>query len=88
MPEINKLIVHRPATAEDKDYSSDTIRKWYLKRGWRDIGYHYVIQRDGTTEEGRPLEQIGAHVKGMNRNSIGICYIGGVGFLKRKRKMD
>lgn len=86
MREINKLIVHCSATAEGKDYSLDTIRKWHLKRGWRDIGYHYVIQRDGTTEEGRPLEQIGAHVKGMNRNSIGICYIGGVEAEKKNGK--
>jgi len=46
--------------------------------GWSDIGYHAVIMLDGTLELGRPLERSGAHVKGHNRNTIGVCYIGGV----------
>ncbi|MAK81392.1 N-acetylmuramoyl-L-alanine amidase [Phenylobacterium sp.] len=78
MRKINKIIVHCSATREGRDYSVDTIRKWHLKRGWRDIGYHFVIQLDGEVNEGRPIEQTGAHVKGHNFDSIGICYIGGV----------
>jgi len=46
--------------------------------GWRDIGYHYVIRRGGQVEDGRPVEQAGAHVSGHNRNSIGICLVGGI----------
>jgi N-acetylmuramoyl-L-alanine amidase len=46
--------------------------------GWQDIGYHYVIYRDGTIHEGRPVEQIGAHCYGYNAHSIGVCYIGGI----------
>ncbi len=78
MRKINKIIVHCSATQEGKDISVDTIRKWHLKRGWRDIGYHFIISLDGEIQEGRPVEQTGAHTKGHNYDSIGICYIGGV----------
>jgi N-acetylmuramoyl-L-alanine amidase len=54
------------------------IDRWHKARGWRGIGYHYVIYRDGSVHAGRPVEQIGAHCTGHNANSIGICYIGGV----------
>lgn len=47
-------------------------------RGFRDIGYHYYITRDGTVHRGRPLEQVGAHCRNHNRHSIGICYEGGL----------
>jgi len=49
-----------------------------MAKGWSDIGYHFVIRLDGTIEYGRPIDKIGAHCKNRNRNSIGICYIGGV----------
>lgn len=78
MRKINKIIIHCTATAEGKDYSVQTIRGWHLKRGWRDIGYHFLIQRDGTVDEGRPLEMTGAHTKSHNWDSIGIAYVGGV----------
>jgi N-acetyl-anhydromuramyl-L-alanine amidase AmpD len=54
------------------------IRKWHLDKGWKDIGYHYVIKQDGMIEKGRPDEQIGSHVKNHNSNSLGICLVGGV----------
>jgi N-acetylmuramoyl-L-alanine amidase len=75
---INKIIIHCSATPEGRDVCTDTIRQWHLDRGWRDIGYHYVIELDGSIVTGRPIEQVGAHCKGKNRNSIGICYVGGV----------
>ena len=78
MREINKIILHCSATPEGKDYSVDTIRQWHLDRGWSDIGYHYVVQRDGSIDKGRPEERQGAHVRGHNKDSIGISYIGGV----------
>ena len=78
MREIDLIVVHCSATREGRDYSVETIRKWHTDKGWRDIGYHYVVQLDGTINTGRPLEMTGAHVRGFNRNSIGICYIGGV----------
>lgn len=75
--DIKELIVHCSATPEGKDYSVDTIRQWHLQRGFSDIGYHYVIYRDGSIHIGRDESIIGAHCTGHNTNSIGICYIGG-----------
>ena len=75
--DIKELIVHCSATPEGKDYSVDTIRQWHLQRGFSDIGYHYVIYRDGSIHIGRDESIIGAHCTGHNTNSIGVCYIGG-----------
>jgi len=76
---INKIILHCSATREGQDISVDTIRKWHVDgRGWSDIGYHYIVSIDGQIEEGRPIDRSGAHTKGLNSNSIGCCYIGGV----------
>ena len=86
MRKINKIIVHCTATQESKDVSVDEVRRWHLKRGWRDIGYHFLIQRDGTVDEGRPIEQSGAHTKGHNWDSIGVAYVGGVEDEKKKGK--
>ncbi len=56
------------------------IRRWHVQqRGWRDIGYHWVIDRDGAVAPGRAETEIGAHVEGHNRGTIGICLIGGYG---------
>lgn len=60
------------------ELDAETIRSWHLARGWSDIGYHYVVKLDGTIESGRPLHRVGAHVKGHNDDSIGICYVGGL----------
>tara|TARA_R110002049_G_scaffold307299_2_gene507347 strand:+ start:27 stop:452 length:426 start_codon:yes stop_codon:yes gene_type:complete len=78
MRDINKIILHCSATRECQDISTETIRGWHVnERGWSDIGYHYVILLDGTIDEARPVERQGAHVRGHNKGSIGICYIGG-----------
>ena len=78
MRKINEIIVHCSATREGQEISVDTIRQWHIRRGWSDIGYHFVIYLDGSVHEGRPLERIGAHTIGHNRNSIGVCYTGGM----------
>ena len=78
MRKINKIIIHCSATCAGVDYTVDDIRRWHRKRGFSDIGYHYVIYRDGSIHKGRPLESIGAHCSGQNAKSIGICYIGGM----------
>ena len=78
MRKINKIIIHCSATIEGQSITADTIDQWHKKRGWRGIGYHYVIGLDGLIEYGRMVDEIGAHVKGMNADSIGICYIGGL----------
>lgn len=58
----------------------DEIRKWHVEdRGWKDIGYHLVIDRDGTSAVGRDISRIGAHTQGHNTGTIGICLIGGHG---------
>ena len=78
MREINRIIIHCSATPEGRDVDAATIKKWHTEeRGWSDIGYHYVIKIDGSIESGRPLDVAGAHTKGHNADSIGICYIGG-----------
>jgi N-acetylmuramoyl-L-alanine amidase len=75
---LKRIILHCTATPEGKHFDVDTIRRWHVKdRGWRDIGYHYVIYLDGSVHEGRPLEQVGAHTSGHNKDSIGIVYVGG-----------
>lgn len=75
---IKELIVHCSATPEGKDFTVSQIREWHLQRGFSDIGYHYVIYRDGSIHTGRDESVIGAHCTGHNTNSIGVCYIGGV----------
>ena len=56
------------------------IRRWHVQeRGWRDIGYHWVIDRDGSVAPGRPETEIGAHVEGHNRGTLGVCLLGGNG---------
>lgn len=77
MRKIDKIILHCAATPEGKDFTVGNIRNWHLQRGFTDIGYHFVIYRDGSVHRGRPVEYAGAHTTGQNQNSIGICYIGG-----------
>jgi hypothetical protein len=78
MREIKKIIVHCSATPESMDVGSEEIRRWHKERGWSDIGYHDVIRRNGTLEKGRDISIAGAHAKGHNFSSIGVCLIGGV----------
>lgn len=59
------------------------IDRWHRARGWAGIGYHYVIDRDGSIGKGRPLSRVGAHTRGHNRDSVGICLIGGRGGSRR-----
>ncbi len=78
MRTINEIIIHCSATKEGNKISAATIDRWHKDRGWRCIGYHYVVRIDGSIEYGRPVQDIGAHVKGRNKHSIGVCYIGGL----------
>lgn len=78
MRSISKIIIHCSATPEGKNFSVSEIRRWHLQRGFADIGYHFVIYLDGSVHVGRPLQKSGAHCKGQNKNSIGICYVGGL----------
>jgi N-acetylmuramoyl-L-alanine amidase len=86
MREINKIIIHCSDSAWG---DAEEIDKWHKQRGWSGIGYHYVITNghpkpsksyqedlDGVVQEGRPIKTPGAHAKGHNKNSVGICLIG------------
>lgn len=74
---IKEIIVHCSATPEGKDFTTADIKKWHLARGFADIGYHWVIYRDGTVHKGRDESLTGAHCTNHNTISIGICYVGG-----------
>lgn len=76
---IDEIIVHCSATREGQHVDVATIRKWHIRdRGWKDIGYHFVIYLDGSIHRGRNLDTVGAHCTGHNTHSIGVCYVGGV----------
>lgn len=79
MRKIDKIILHCSDTYARMDIGVKEIRQWHKERGFRDVGYHKVIRRDGFIEDGRPLEKIGSHAQGFNATSIGICYVGGKG---------
>jgi N-acetylmuramoyl-L-alanine amidase len=76
--DVDLLVVHCSATRESQDIGVEDIRRWHKQRGFLDVGYHYVIRRDGTRETGRPEAVPGAHARGWNHRSIGICLAGGV----------
>jgi N-acetylmuramoyl-L-alanine amidase len=79
MRKIDKIIVHCSATPEGRNVLISEVKRWHVEeRGWSDIGYHFVIELDGSVRIGRPIEIKGAHSKGNNHDSIGVCYIGGV----------
>ena len=83
--DIDAIVIHCSATKEGKDYTVKEIKKWHKERGFKEIGYHFVIYRDGSVHAGRELPKDGAHAntpgvsgKSYNLHSIGICYIGGL----------
>ena len=79
MRQIKEIIVHCSATREGQDIPVETIKDWHVNsRGWSDIGYHFYIDINGNINKGRDIAKIGAHCKGHNRYSIGLCYCGGV----------
>ncbi|SDM07731.1 N-acetylmuramoyl-L-alanine amidase [Segatella bryantii] len=79
MRKITEIIVHCSATREGKSFTVEDITRWHQARGWRTIGYHYVVYLDGSIHTGRPISEVGAHAgKLHNPQSIGVCYIGGL----------
>lgn len=72
------LVVHCSATRPSLDVGVKEIRQWHKNQGWEDIGYHYVIRRDGRVEKGRAENLVGSHVAGFNATSVGVCMVGGV----------
>ena len=79
MRDIDAIVMHTSATPPDMDVDRELIRKWHVdENGWDDIGYHYIIKRSGQVQSGRADEIPGAHVRGYNDATIGVCMIGGV----------
>lgn len=78
MRTITLIVIHCSAVRPDQTSSAEQIDSWHKSRGWKGIGYHYVVRRDGSIELGRPIEEPGAHVVGHNKYSIAICYEGGL----------
>lgn len=77
MRKIDKIIIHCADTPEGRNNTAADIDRWHKQKGWAGIGYHYVVDLDGTIEPGRNVEDAGAHCQGHNATSIGVCYIGG-----------
>ena len=78
MRTINLIVIHCSATRADRSLTPDDLEMQHRRRGFNGTGYHYYIRKDGTVHLTRPIERIGAHVKGFNLNSVGICYEGGL----------
>ena len=84
MRDINEIILHCADTRTDQNFDIDDIKKWHTDpkseggRGWSDIGYHFVILLDGTIQNGLDIDKSGAHCKGFNSKTIGVCFMGGM----------
>ena len=74
---INEIIIHCTDTPPRSDIGIKEIDVWHRQKGYDEIGYHIVIRLNGTIEFGRAINKVGAHCKGHNSYSIGICYVGG-----------
>ena len=70
------IVVHHIGMPNNDDVSAETVHEWHLNQGWAGIGYHFLIRKDGTIEQGRPLGTVGAHVYGENRHTVGINLAG------------
>ena len=75
---INLIVVHCSATRCDRSYTEHDLTTDHLRRGFSGAGYHFYIRKNGDIKSTRPIEKIGAHVRGFNSESIGICYEGGL----------
>ncbi len=76
--DIRYIVLHCSATRSTQDYSPEALERDHRARGFRGIGYHYYVRRSGEVIPCRPLDQIGAHVRGYNACSWGVCYEGGL----------
>ena len=78
MRKIDLIVIHCSATREDRDFTENALEIAHRRRGFKGIGYHFYIRKNGDIKTTRPIERIGAHAKGYNAHSIGICYEGGL----------
>lgn len=78
--ETTLIVIHCSATRPAQDIGVPEIRRWHVQdNGWCDIGYHFVVRRNGAIERGRLQHLQGAHAPAANAHSIGICLVGGIG---------
>ncbi|WP_455591815.1 N-acetylmuramoyl-L-alanine amidase, partial [Bacteroides sp.] len=75
---IDLIVIHCSATREDRTFTEHDLEVCHRRRGFNGTGYHFYIRKDGRIVTTRPLERVGAHAKGYNAHSIGICYEGGL----------
>lgn len=75
---VNLIVVHCTATPAGRDVTAADVDRWHRQRGFRCIGYHYLVRLDGRIERGRPENEQGAHCRGHNARSIGVVYAGGL----------
>jgi N-acetyl-anhydromuramyl-L-alanine amidase AmpD len=80
MRDVERIIIHCSDSDIDKHDDIGVIRNWHLQRGWSDVGYHFYIKKDGTIQDGRPIEVVGSHTYGKNQTSIGVCLGGRYSF--------
>ena len=65
------IVIHCAATKPSMDIGYDEIRKWHVEdNGWDDVGYHYIIKRDGTLQTGRDESMVGSHARQVNGTSL------------------
>ena len=80
MRKIDEIIIHCTGTVPSHKTTLASVRDYHVKtNGCKDIGYHYLVTLDGKIHAGRPLDQAGAHCSSHNANTIGVCYVGGLG---------
>lgn len=73
------ILVHCTATKPHQDIGVREVRQWHKHdNGWLDVGYHFIIRRNGVIEDGRPVNVVGAHASGFNSDSVGVCLVGGI----------
>lgn len=78
MRNIDLLVIHCSATRADRCYTEHDLNTDHLRRGFSGAGYHFFIRKNGDIKSLRPMEKVGAHAKGHNASSIGVCYEGGL----------
>ena len=78
MREINLIVVHCTASRVTSNLTPESLRQMHLNNGWQDCGYHYYIRKSGDIIPMRDISIAGAHAKGYNTNSLGVCYEGGL----------
>ena len=78
MRKIDLIVIHCSATREDRTFTEQDLEVCHRRRGFNGTGYHFYIRKNGDVKATRPIEKIGAHVRGFNLNSLGICYEGGL----------